>query len=271
MGFYFRKALNFGPFRLNLSRSGVGVSVGVKGARIGVSPRGQTYIHAGRGGFYYRQTLSPGLTHPRTTTPPPGTTPQSSLPVVSSPASDLGDNPSDALLPSDAVLDELNRIHARYQAFPIATVIVVLGLLALIATFGSDATIYPVLRVATVIVACLLGASIALYAWRLDGTEGATVMHFDLAGGADRRFATFLEKFASFSSCERIWCIKTQESTDDWKRSAGATTPVSRDNAVACLSVPPHVQTNIEAPTLRAGVHTLYFFPDGSWSTTGRE
>jgi len=71
MGFYFRKALNFGPFRLNLSRSGVGVSVGVKGARIGVSPRGQTYIHAGRGGFYYRQTLSPGLTHPRTTTPSP--------------------------------------------------------------------------------------------------------------------------------------------------------------------------------------------------------
>jgi hypothetical protein len=37
---------------------------------------------------------------------------------------------------------------------------------------------------------------------------------------------------------------------------------VSRDNAVACLSVPPHVQTNIEVPTLRAGVHTLYFFPD---------
>lgn len=32
-GFRFRKSVNFGPFRLNLSKSGVGYSVGVKGAR----------------------------------------------------------------------------------------------------------------------------------------------------------------------------------------------------------------------------------------------
>jgi hypothetical protein len=29
MGFYIRKSLGFGPFRLNLSKSGIGVSVGV--------------------------------------------------------------------------------------------------------------------------------------------------------------------------------------------------------------------------------------------------
>lgn len=58
MGFYLRKSLKAGPFRFNFSKSGVGVSVGVKGLRIGTGPRGN-YIHAGVGGFYYRASLSP--------------------------------------------------------------------------------------------------------------------------------------------------------------------------------------------------------------------
>src|SRR6266849_4502258 len=48
MGFYLRKAFGFGPFRLNLSRSGLGVSFGVKGARIGVGPRGSYTRGPGR-------------------------------------------------------------------------------------------------------------------------------------------------------------------------------------------------------------------------------
>jgi hypothetical protein len=34
MGFYLRKGFNFGPLRLNLSRSGLGTSFGVTGGRI---------------------------------------------------------------------------------------------------------------------------------------------------------------------------------------------------------------------------------------------
>jgi len=56
MGLYLRKALTAGPIRFNLSRSGVGVSIGVKGFRVGAGPRG-SYVHAGRGGVYVRQTL----------------------------------------------------------------------------------------------------------------------------------------------------------------------------------------------------------------------
>jgi len=58
VGFYIRKGFNLGPLRLNLSRSGLGASFGVKGARIGIGPRGR-YIHLGRGGLYYRQSLEP--------------------------------------------------------------------------------------------------------------------------------------------------------------------------------------------------------------------
>lgn len=56
MGFYLRKGFNFGPLRINFSRSGVGLSLGVKGLRVGMGPRGN-YIHAGRKGIYYKESL----------------------------------------------------------------------------------------------------------------------------------------------------------------------------------------------------------------------
>jgi hypothetical protein len=43
VGFYYRKSASFGPFRVNLSRSGVGYSVGTRGFRTGVSARGRRY------------------------------------------------------------------------------------------------------------------------------------------------------------------------------------------------------------------------------------
>jgi hypothetical protein len=57
MAFYIRKSIKLGPIRLNLSKSGLGMSTGVKGARIGITPQGKKYLHLGRGGIYYRETL----------------------------------------------------------------------------------------------------------------------------------------------------------------------------------------------------------------------
>ncbi|MBV8370268.1 MAG: DUF4236 domain-containing protein [Candidatus Eremiobacteraeota bacterium] len=54
MPWYFRRSFGRGPVRLNLSRRGVGVSVGMRGFRFGTGPRG-AYVRAGRGGFYYQQ------------------------------------------------------------------------------------------------------------------------------------------------------------------------------------------------------------------------
>jgi hypothetical protein len=60
MGFSFRRSSSFGPFRLNFSKSGIGASVGVKGARVTLSPKGRAYITVSAGGFSYRQNLSSG-------------------------------------------------------------------------------------------------------------------------------------------------------------------------------------------------------------------
>ena len=55
MGFYLRKSFKLGPVRLNLSKSGLGASFGIKGFRYGINAQGKEYIHAGRYGLYYRK------------------------------------------------------------------------------------------------------------------------------------------------------------------------------------------------------------------------
>ena len=57
MGAKIRKSINFGLFRLNISKSGIGISFGIKGARFSLGPKGPE-IHAGRHGLYYRKNLN---------------------------------------------------------------------------------------------------------------------------------------------------------------------------------------------------------------------
>ncbi len=54
MGWSFHRSIRCGPFRINLSRRGVGVSGGVKGLRVGTGPRGR-YFRAGLGSLLYQK------------------------------------------------------------------------------------------------------------------------------------------------------------------------------------------------------------------------
>lgn len=58
MGWYFRKSVSIGPFRVNFSKSGMSFSTGIKGARISFGPRG-TFVNIGGNGIYYRTKLGP--------------------------------------------------------------------------------------------------------------------------------------------------------------------------------------------------------------------
>lgn len=60
MGWGIRKSFRVGPMRVNLSKSGIGASVGLKGARVGISSRGQSYVAGGKGNLFFRENLSSG-------------------------------------------------------------------------------------------------------------------------------------------------------------------------------------------------------------------
>jgi Protein of unknown function (DUF4236) len=55
VGWYLRKSLRVGPLRFNLSKRGVGASIGVKGARVGIDASGREYVAGGRYGLYFRE------------------------------------------------------------------------------------------------------------------------------------------------------------------------------------------------------------------------
>jgi uncharacterized protein DUF4236 len=110
MSYFFRKSLNFGPIRLNLSKSGVGASAGVKGARLTMTPRGTTYITVGSHGFYYRETLSQRGGGAAGPLPSPSADPVAppADKIVTADASDLVDSSSEALI---------GRLNERAQMF----------------------------------------------------------------------------------------------------------------------------------------------------------
>jgi len=58
MGFIFRKSINLGPIRINFSKSGIGVSGGVPGLRVGRDAKGRRQASAGLpgSGLYWRKT-----------------------------------------------------------------------------------------------------------------------------------------------------------------------------------------------------------------------
>lgn len=56
MRMFFKKSKNFGLFKLNFSKSGIGISFGIKGFRISQNSKG-TYLNAGGKGFYCRKKL----------------------------------------------------------------------------------------------------------------------------------------------------------------------------------------------------------------------
>jgi hypothetical protein len=86
MGWYLKKSLAFGPLRLNLSKSGIGASVGVRGLRVSAGAKGRQ-ISAGREGLYYRASLDS-----RRNSPQPD--PKSTDPVTETANEDGAENQS---------------------------------------------------------------------------------------------------------------------------------------------------------------------------------
>jgi Protein of unknown function (DUF4236) len=60
VGFYYRKSVSMGPFRVNLSKSGIGYSMGGRGFRTGLSGSGRRYtsFNVPGTGFGYRTSGS---------------------------------------------------------------------------------------------------------------------------------------------------------------------------------------------------------------------
>jgi len=258
MGFYIRKSVSVGPFRLNLSKSGLGLSVGVKGFRVGIGPAGQ-YVHMGRGGIYYRKTFSarPQVNH-STVSRDSFQAPTQQMPDDWSlgPMSEFRSVDSLKLMDSDSkeLIDELNAKKNLTPLFPFAAAVALILLASLL--FMQLPFWLPALLA--------LPSAFGLY-WlhQRDEVRKTTALFYTLDGGdTGPAFERLCASFETFTRCDGTWRMDGKAKVLDRKYHAGAGHIVGLTKIVPSFQEPPGVRSNIPVPVLPLAENTLYFFPD---------
>ncbi|PRZ52303.1 uncharacterized protein DUF4236 [Paraburkholderia fungorum] len=270
MGLSFRKSVKAGPFRFNLSGSGVGVSVGVPGFRIGTGPRGN-YISMSGGGFIYRASL--GSRNSRTVLPPQsvpraleeaeprqgqrfipsGSATVAPLEVVqSADIRQLSDTDSADLV------EEINNKRRKFAVWywPLL-LLAALWFEVLQADGDPNTVLVGVLAVLSAVVAI---GCFWLYMW--DEARRSTVLFYDFDDSAAQTYEHVLSAFEELRSCRASWRILAVGRVLDGRYNAGAGETLKRKTASLGMGGVKHVKCNIDVPWLAAGPNMFYFYPD---------
>src|SRR3954451_1328341 len=250
MGFYVRKSLQAGPFRFNLSKSGVGVSVGVPGFRVGTGPRGN-YVHMGRGGVYYRATLGgqsrPAAGHPPQPYPSPSAFRPSNVVME-----DVTGSTALELIPTGGgdVVDQLNTAAARINwGWWASGAAILLGLL----TLPYGLIIWAVL------------APVCIWLVLNDRARKTVVLFYDVEDQHFTWFDSLVRTWPWLTDSQKIWRVLQSgnvATTYQFKTNSGASRLMNRVNAPATTAGPKQLTTNIAVPAVTAGKAALYFLPD---------
>jgi hypothetical protein len=235
-----------GPVRVNFSSSGIGLSAGVRGARVSVGPRG-TYVTLSAGGFQYRQKLSDAVPQPQSP----------SLPQ--SPAMAWNGNIQTATVGElhsaspDQVLDSVSKQINQTDAFMIFAVVAGAVSLVLVAALPSPDGIF-----ATALLS-LLG--IPVFLW--DRERRTARLLYDIDDSAlTERYAIASAAGESLATSCYIWHIYHTEANRDYKHHAGASTLIRRTSIRALKNRIPLIETNIEPWGIPIGPQRLVFLPD---------
>lgn len=240
MGFYFRKSISFGGVRFNFSKSGIGASVGVKGFRVGTSPRGN-YIHMGRNGVYYRAALGQKKTKSPTLSVP--STKQSFAPPTEELLFQDIESSDVSLIVDSSSQEIIDEITSKRKKMPF-------WLLTILLVF------IPSVGVPLAIIAGLL-----LY-YFIDKKRKSTILFYEIEEQTENEIQQFYDGFDEIMNCDKAWHVSAQAAVHDRKYQAGASSVVKRTNIKIQYKTPSYIQTNVKVPMIPVGKQKLYFFPD---------
>ncbi len=262
MGFYIRKSVGFGPIRFNISKSGVGVSFGVKGARLSTGPRG-TYVNIGSHGIYYRQKIGGSIES------------QSAIPSdniggdfnITSEKFEVNlENLADSS--SKELLDKINsRIRQPRYAFLIGCIstviaggIVLFG--SIIQNLQSAFSLVWLFFFGIAMVFWGLGLWVAWVTSQQEKLSHTTTLKYSLDEKAKENFISIQAALRDLSKSTRVWLLTSKAANFDWKRNAGASSLISRTRAEIKQIAPPFIQTRIKVFSLSLNSTQLFFLPD---------
>ncbi len=270
MSFYIRKSVKFGPVRLNFSKSGIGVSAGIKGARISTGPRG-TYIHMGRNGIYYRQKIDGSLADTRVSD---AVHSDSAMHFEAgngnTPAADTSD------LVDSSTQNLLSQINSRIQeptyAFRIgilsAVIAVAIASLAYVVKANAGIFLesaYPYVLALPLVVGALTliaGLSVAHTTHQQEILARTTTLLFEFDGETKDRFTATQKAFANLAKSACIWHVTSEAPNWDWKRNAGASSIITRKRIAIQPVHPPFIKIPFEVYGVLLDSIRLFFLPD---------
>lgn len=269
MPFYFRKSVAAGPFRFNFSKSGVGLSVGVKGFRLGTGPRGH-YAQVGIAGIFYRTSLGrAGEKRTRTRLVEPALQDAAAPSYVDSPANDVnmveiesGDVLAMREETFDELLSELNETKAKFSwagLFGIGLCLVGIVLLFVVPVAGAVAF-------GLAVVGFMVGR------W-LDSYRRASVLLYDLDAPATQAYENLTAAFDRMMGSDQKWHVAAGgdvRGLTAWKRNSGATRLVDKKPTTLAYALPEVIKSNLTPPKLHVGRQAMYFLPDAVLIEDGR-
>lgn len=242
MGLYLRKSIKAGPFRVNLSKSGIGMSTGIPGLRVGSGPRG-SYVRMGHGGVYYRKTLSSPKPRQSSRRAAPSTLPSQHYPS--------------AVDQSDVVMEDITgaRVENLEPAEPS-------DLLQQLNDAARAPSLMPLMVICYILIITI---PLGLWLRAKNAARRTVVVFYDVNDGHATRFEQLLQGFEEFSRCAARWSVAAQGSittTYQYKVNAGASHLLNRQQAKVDLSGPAILKTNIAVPSIQHVGRTVYFLPD---------
>jgi hypothetical protein len=261
MGFHLRKSIRVGPMRFNLSSSGVGVSAGVRGFRVGTGPRGN-YVHMSKSGIWYRATLPPArgrrqeapAEHAPLGQPAYGAEP-SILPATHEALQEIESSAASTIVDSSSA-DLLREINEKRRTARLLPIVVIVALLA------SFAAVFSPWRLWLLPLLVVVGALGTWLAHRRDVLAKTVVLFYGMDQEMEKVYAVLHEWASTMASCSRAWHIEAQGRVHDRKYHAGASSIVRRSTTFIRRAEPPYLKTNIETVAIGVGRQVLHFFPD---------
>lgn len=255
MGFYLRKSISVGPLRFNLSKSGIGVSAGVKGLRFGGGPRGN-YVHMGRGGLYYRATIPQSSSIPSEEQRQPAQHLDPPIPSGTHEPLEEIESADIAKIVDSSSRELLNELNLKQKTTRLWPIVAVISVVVLVVGLSSG---WPNWLLVVLLIAAIAGTYVA---HSRDTLAKTVVLFYDFDPEMENAYGQLHSCAASLAGCAAAWHIEAEGKVYDRKYHAGASNLVRRKKTFVRKAEPPYVKTNIETIAIGVGRQTLHFFPD---------
>ena len=248
MGFRYRKSINLGGgFRINLSKSGIGYSWGVKGYRITKTAKGtrrKTLSIPGTGISFVDETGKNNSAKSNRGICPAAS---SQTPVIDNNHYDTQSiiNNDAAAMVSEGLEDMLAAASRAVRLYTIAFI----GLVATL-IIGLFNPIFLLLTAAFLIMSFVVF------------TKGAIELDYNIDPDQQSIVDTQMKPLIQLTKCSRVWRITQASKVIDKKYASGASKAINRTLCKTDTKAPFPFKANIQVLSLKSGTETLLFLPD---------